>query len=191
MASTDQTFRASCKLMLFGEYLVLKGSKSLAFPLKFGQKLEVKAFNHPKWTGISPSGIWFTAQFDKDLNVTITSNENSAKILRDLFLKIKEINPAINLNQEFKTTADFKLEWGLGSSSTLLSLLSQWSNVDPYLLLESSFGGSGYDVACASAKSPILYEIESRKVEEVQIPIEISSKLLFVYLDKKQSSLKE
>jgi len=191
MTTEIQTFRASCKLMLFGEYFVLRGSKSLAFPLKFGQDLEVTEAKSPSWTGISPQGIWFEVHFNTDLTIVETSNDETAEILRKILLKIKELNPQINLNQNFKATADFNLEWGLGSSSTLLSLLSQWSSVNPYELLQSSFGGSGYDIACATAVGPIKYEINNRQIEEVKLNESITNKLLFIYLGKKQSSRKE
>ena len=35
------TYRANGKLLLTGEYLVLKGALALAMPLKLGQSLEV------------------------------------------------------------------------------------------------------------------------------------------------------
>jgi mevalonate kinase len=54
------TYRAAGKLMLFGEYLVLKGAKSLAFPLKYGQTLEVSpSENMIHWESWSPEGCWF------------------------------------------------------------------------------------------------------------------------------------
>ena len=57
------------------------------------------------------------------------------------------------------------MNWGLGSSSTLISLLSQWSGVAPEKLLSTSFGGSGYDVACATAKDAIIYANGKTKKE--------------------------
>jgi mevalonate kinase len=191
MTTAVHTYRASCKLMLFGEYFVLRGSKSLAFPLKFGQALEVLESTSLSWTGISPQGVWFEAKFDDKLNIIDASNTETAEILKGIFLKIKELNPRVNLNQKFTATADFMLEWGLGSSSTLLSLLSQWAGVNPYDLLESSFGGSGYDIACATAEGPILYEIKERNTENVELDELITNNFLFVYLGKKQSSRQE
>jgi hypothetical protein len=56
-----------------------------------------------------------------------------------------------------ETHLEFDRSWGLGSSSTLISNIALWANINPYLLLEQSFGGSGYDVACAQANGPLLY----------------------------------
>ena len=82
-----QKFQASCKLMLFGEYIILRGSKSLAFPLRFGQKLEVSSALEISWKSVSPDGIWFEAKFDDNLEITSTSNQEVAQILRSIFLK--------------------------------------------------------------------------------------------------------
>jgi mevalonate kinase len=38
-------YYASGKLLIFGEYLVLKGAKCLAIPLRYGQKLSVEKSN--------------------------------------------------------------------------------------------------------------------------------------------------
>src|SRR5690606_10145128 len=92
---------------------------------------------------------------------------------------------------DFKIHSNFPREWGLGSSSSLISILSQWSNVNPYQLLEESFGGSGFDIACATANKPILYEIRDRKVQEIELNEAVTSNLLFVYSGKKQSSKNE
>jgi mevalonate kinase len=58
------------------------------------------------------------------------------------------------------------------------------------MLLKNSFGGSGYDIACAQNDSPILYSIEegNAKVEKVIFSPEFTENLYFVYLNKKQSS---
>ena len=186
-----EIFEASCKLMLFGEYIILRGSKSLAFPLKFGQKLAISPAPQVNWQSISPSGVWFEAEFDENLEIKKTSDQEVALILKNIFLKIKELNPTLSLNNDFVATADFQLNWGLGSSSTLISLLAQWSATDPYSLLENSFGGSGYDIACATAKTPIIYEIEGREVSETSLSKEITDKFLFVYLGEKQNSRNE
>lgn len=191
MDTNQQKYNAACKLMLFGEYLVLRGSKSLAFPLKFGQELEVRRSNQLKWASYSPEGCWFEAEFSSDFKVTSTNHPEASEILAKLFRLIADIHPQIDWNLSFKATADFNLSWGLGSSSTLISLLSQWSNCDPYQLLDVSFGGSGYDVACATAQGPIVYEMPSRSTKEVSLHPKVTEKLLFVYLGEKQNSRNE
>jgi hypothetical protein len=37
---------------------------------------------------------------------------------------------------------------GLGTS-TLINNIAQWLQIDAFTLLNNSFGGSGYDIACA------------------------------------------
>ena len=190
MENTITTYSASGKLMLFGEYLVLKGADCLAFPLKFGQTLSIEDADELIWESYSKDGLWFSASMSKDLEITETNNREVADILRQLFLVIQAEQPHLDFNQYFKAEANFDLNWGLGSSSTLISLLSQWSGVDPDILSDASFGGSGYDVACATAKGAIVYANGETK-QEVHLPEAITEKMLFVYLGNKQNSREE
>jgi mevalonate kinase len=81
----------------------------------------------------------------------------------------------------------------LGSSSTLIQLLSQWADINPYLLLKNSFKGSGYDIACASANGPILYQLihDTPQITPISFPTEFLSNGYFVYLGNKQLSDQE
>ena len=54
---------------------------------------------------------------------------------------------------------DFSPHWGFGSSSTLISLLAEWAEVNPLDLHFMISDGSGYDVACAIADGPIIYKL--------------------------------
>lgn len=58
-----------------------------------------------------------------------------------------------------ETYMEFEREWGLGSSSSLISLLAQWWDCRPMELHAATQGGSGYDQACATASGPILYQL--------------------------------
>lgn len=176
--------------MLFGEYLVLNGSDCLAFPLKFGQTLSVTKSDEIIWESYSKHGMWFSASMSNDFTILDTDNQEVAEILRKLFILIRTEKPNLDFNQRFKAEANFELNWGLGSSSTLISLLSQWSGVETKKLLDASFGGSGYDVACAMAEAPILYANGKIK-KEVPLPESITDKLLFIYLGNKQNSREE
>jgi hypothetical protein len=53
-AKTIMTYKSNAKLMISGEYLVLKGAEALAIPLKFGQTLKVSEHSG------SPSLAWKT-----------------------------------------------------------------------------------------------------------------------------------
>ena len=177
--------------MLFGEYLVLQGAKTLAFPLRYGQKLYISPSDKLTWESESPDGQWFNAEFSEDFEIVGTTDEKVANVLRGLFQHIRTVQPDLKLKNQYKIVADFDLSWGLGSSSTLISLLSQWSGADPYELLDTYFGGSGYDVACAVAEKPIIYTVRERTLKEVDLPENITKQLLFVYLGQKQNSRDE
>ena len=209
------SYTAAGKLLLFGEYLVLRGAKSLAIPLRFGQQMSVTPTSDPSlfasqlgkkpqesadgskpllhWEATDRQGNWFWCWLDPSLEILDTNLTNVAHHLQNLFKTIRDRKPELNLQQGFQISADFDRSWGLGSSSTLVSLLGQWSGVNPYILLESSFGGSGYDVACATANAPITYQLmpSGRKIETVRLGKQITDRLLFVYLGQKQDSARE
>ena len=87
----------------------------------------------------------------------------------------------------------FDKNWGLGSSSTLISNLASLSGVDPYLLNNKIFKGSGYDIACANSISPIVYRLNKGQniINEVSFKPPFYEKIYFIYLNKKQSSISE
>ena len=162
MSSTVNQFHANGKLLLTGEYFILDGAVGLALPTKFGQSLTVDSLTSSEgleekgitWESIdNKNNIWFEAKFSEALEIiSATDNEIAATL--------KNILSHCNLrtqNSKLITKLDFPQNWGLGSSSTLISLLAQYANIDPYELLAKTFGGSGYDIACATAKSAITY----------------------------------
>jgi hypothetical protein len=89
-----------------------------------------------------------------------------------------------------ETQMDFPREWGLGSSSTLVYNLSAWANVDAHRLLSETLGGSGYDIACAGAEGPILYQLQDNHpfARSADFKPRFSNQLYFVYLGQKQNS---
>lgn len=181
--------------------MVLDGAKALAIPTKYGQSLEVKSTDKKNihWQSIDKDGkIWFEAVFYiKDNTIFSLKTPNA---IQDKLLKIlqtaKTLNPDFlkeNENLEVKTVLDFDRAWGLGTSSSLLNNIAQWSETDAYDLLNSSFGGSGYDIAAAKHDTPILYSRLNSKpyIEEVSLDWDFKEELFFVYLNKKQNSQKE
>lgn len=194
-------FHANGKFLLSGEYLVLQGSKALALPLKLGQSLEVKTIDIQEsmihWDAYTPKGFWFAAIFSKfGFTVHASDDMEKADNLCKIFQEIKSLNPSILQDKNdyfFTTRLEFDSQWGLGSSSTLISLLSQWANVNPYNLLNRTMGGSGYDIACTTASKPITYQLIDAQsvVEEINFKPAFSDKLYFVYQGHKQSSGKE
>lgn len=192
-------FYSNGKLLITGEYLVLDGAKAFALPTKFGQNLIVEKGNNQeiKWTSFDSDGsIWFEDTFSftdisrKNISEEATSKRNTLiEILHEGFL----LNPDF-LNQTngycVKTQLTFPRNWGLGTSSTLINNIAQWLKIDAFELLKNSFGGSGYDIACAQNNTPILYHLENDNpiVEKVTFNPKFSENLYFVYLDEKQSS---
>ena len=194
-------FHANGKFLLSGEYLVLQGARALALPLKLGQSLEVKTVDIQSgmvhWDAYTPHGFWFASIFSKyGFTVHASDDMPKADMLCKIFSEIKALNPNILQDKNdyfFVTRLEFDKNWGLGSSSTLISLLSQWADVNPYELLKRTMGGSGYDIACATASQPIFYQLKNGSpiVEKADFNPDFKDKLYFVYQGHKQSSGKE
>ena len=190
-------FFAHGKLLLTAEYAVLGGAKALAVPTKMGQSLEVvETGNTIQWKSIDRHGdLWYENEFDITSFAPKRLNE-IGKRLQHLFVEMKTQNPTCwntSTGFSFTTTLDFDRSWGLGSSSTLISLLAQWAKVNPYQLQQRVFGGSGYDIACADARSAIVYERTNAlhpKVTPIPFSPEFKDQLFFVYLNQKQDSQK-
>ena len=192
-------FYSNAKLLITGEYLVLNGAKALALPLSCGQSLNSKKTNDNtiKWNSFDlKNNIWFNALIDKDnLKIIESSDSNIAKRLTEILKSIRNHNNAfLNKNGcEIETKLNFDKDWGLGTSSTLISNLSKFANVDPYIILNETFGGSGYDIACSNIKDPILFSLDNGKrvIQKVEFDPPFKNNLYFVYLNKKQNSSKE
>lgn len=190
----SQDFWAAGKLLIFGEYLVLENVDCWAIPLKYGQSLSVKESNNDfhTWKSYEDGDLWFQMQFTKELEIIKNSDVHIANKTISLLKWMKERNhelfhPFFN----FETRSNFPFKWGLGSSSTLISLLAQWSGLNPYKMLKDSFGGSGYDIACATAQTPILFNRKTQKTKAVSLAPQIADRLLFVYSGQKQNSQSE
>lgn len=137
---------------------------------------------------------WFEAEIDlMAFDVTSTSDENVGKYLRKIF------KACINNNSEFLSHwkkykiehfLEFPLEWGLGSSSTLIYNMASWADVNPYHLYFDIESGSGYDIACAGADGPILYSLnkDSLSINDVDFMPSFCNQLYFVPLGKKADS---
>jgi mevalonate kinase len=103
------------------------------------------------------------------------------------------MNPNVFANAKglsVTTQLSFPRNWGLGTSSTLINNIAQWFQIDAFELLHQSFGGSGYDIACAQNNSPITYFLSDSKpiVEKVVFEPEFTQNLYFVYLNQKRNS---
>lgn len=191
-------FSANTKLLLTGEYLVTRGALALAIPLKFKQELRItdtgKSGNELLWQSREQGKIWFEGIFDKDdFHINATNNKQIAANLQQILIATRELNPNfLSDNHEIhaETDTDFELKWGLGSSSTLIASIAKWAEINPYMLLQKTFGGSGYDIACASAHGPIFYQLVNHQpqISEIEFQPSFAHQIGFVYLGKKMNS---
>ncbi len=218
-----QKYYSHGKFLLTGEYLVLKGALALATPLKLGQSLTVETVCTPSlhWDAYKPDGPWFSVALNpENLEIIDSDDQPKAEKLRQILQAVKQLNPNTfeGNNLKFTTRLDFDPNWGLGSSSTLIANLARWAEVNPYELLKLTFGGSGYDIACATAKQPIYYQLSMSKsafrqaqrptldlpakvpepvegptpmVEPIDFKPLFDNHLFFIYQGQKQSSSKE
>ena len=194
----EKTFYSNGKLLITGEYLVLDGTKSLALPTKFGQYLKVTSGDLGQicWTSFdNDDSIWFeeTISFNEIINFKDSDNLSQRETLIKILHEAHLINAAFlksSFGYSISTALTFPKLWGLGTSSTLINNIAQWLQIDSYTLLKNSFGGSGYDIACAQNDTPILFQLENSlpKVEKVIFNPEFTDSIYFVYLNKKQSS---
>jgi mevalonate kinase len=214
-------FKSNGKFLLTGEYLVLKGATALALPLKKGQSLDVEILDSNEgiihWDAfykstaqvqssefrvLSSNYHWFSAVLDKnDFSIRNTDDKEKAERLSDILSKTKSLNGNIFTEPQdykFTTLLDFDPQWGLGSSSTLINNVAEWAEINPYKLLDSTFKGSGYDIACAKSNHPIFFKLMkndpnaiSQNIETANFDPIFKDNLYFVYHGHKQSSANE
>jgi mevalonate kinase len=191
---TIQEFYSHGKLLLTGEYLVLDGARALALPCKLGQSLKVEKSVKDKysWTSyLNDGALWQKVNFSLRDILQQKFQTDFEKRLFQILNIVYQLNPsAFNTTLNFSTHLEFEKDWGLGSSSTLIYNIAQWANINPYELLDNTFGGSGYDVAAAAKQSPFMYRRHGNKVytEVVSLSNKITPHLYFIYLNQKQNS---
>jgi len=192
------TFYSNGKLLITGEYLVLDGARAFALPTKFGQNLIVEDGINQEITWKSydyDNRLWFEdiITFSEIINNPVTKIETVKTTLINILHEAYILNPYfINSSEGYKisTQLTFPKNWGLGTSSTLLNNIAQWAKIDAFTLLKNSFGGSGYDIACAQNNTPIVYHLEQNSpiVEITRFNPDFKENIYFVYLNKKQNS---
>ncbi len=201
----NKHYYSNGKLLITGEYAVLDGALSLALPTKYGQSLNISSIEGDNivWKSYTNAEeIWFEttlepADIKQYVPVSKTGTTTLEASVRETLLRI--LNAAYHLNSNFlkntkglmvETHLNFPRDWGLGSSSTLINNIAQWAQVDAFKLLWDSFSGSGYDIACAQHKTPILYHLKKDipVVEAVSFDPPFKNQLYFIHLNQKQNS---
>ncbi|MCG9794115.1 GYDIA family GHMP kinase [Flavobacterium algicola] len=193
-----KTFYSNGKLLITGEYLVLDGTNALALPTRLGQSLIIdQGLNQEiNWTSYDSDGtIWFkeTILYTDISNFIPTKVETVKNTLIRILHQAYIQNSSFlqdNFGYNIETKLTFARKWGLGTSSTLINNIAQWLTIDAFELLNNSFGGSGYDIACAQYGHPITYRLENGKpiVTPIIFKPEFRDQIYFVYLNQKQSS---
>jgi mevalonate kinase len=190
-----QTFSANGKLLITSEYFILDGAVGLALPVKFGQTLHIQKTDRGwlEWKSYDEHGeMWYQSIFSKHLDVLMYSDTKMGEMLWRIIDIAHRTKPSVRCTGILaETKLNFNRAFGLGTSSTLISLVAQWFQINPYKLLEQTFGGSGYDIACATATQPILFHrnINNEPIQEtVHFNPDFKQNLFFVYLNKKQNS---
>ena len=195
--SNAKVFYGHGKLLLTGEYLVLDGAKAIALPSSLGQYLAVKPLNEAAlyWKSYDADGtLWFEHRFILENNTLVATNDApAATILKQLLDAAQRLNPEFltrNIGYQVTTQLTFSRTLGLGSSSTLLHLIGQWAKINPFTLSDMAFSGSGYDIACAGALRPIIYQRINNQphTKSISFSPSFTSQLYFVYLNEKQNS---
>lgn len=197
----QQEFYAHGKLLITGEYLILQGAMGLAMPTRFGQRMFVEQSDNSEhsihWKSFTETNtLWLDVQFnanDLQVKTSTAGTKEEISLLQQILRQVRTQNPeylkgqgAVTINNHL----EFPRDWGLGSSSTLLFNIARHAKVDAFALNAAIFKGSGYDIACAGAKWPILYKLddEGSVYDTVHFMPPAPEQLLFVHLGNKQNS---
>lgn len=197
--ATTSTYRSNGKLLLSAEYVVLDGALAIGLPTKKGQTLSIsKTKINPfrlQWIAFLSDGTnWFSCEIDtQNWSLIESTDSDKGETIKNILYQAHLLNPSFDwsLNYHCTTRLEFPHLWGLGSSSTLINNISQWLLCNPYSLLKKTFGGSGYDLACAEHSTAISYQLTSTLapiVKKLSFDPKFKNQLYFVYLNQKQNS---
>lgn len=196
MEEAQKRFRSNGKLMLSGEYLVLHGALSLAVPTIPGQRLSVRASGRSgplHWKTLVESKPWLECLIDPiSWEVLQADRRDRTGLLLRMLRASAEIRGETEwlMGREVLAEVEFDIEWGLGSSSSLISNIAWWAGIEPFHLARSVSMGSGYDIACARSDKPLLYRTgqPGTGYKPVDFLPPFHAQLAFVYLGRKQDS---
>ncbi len=193
MINEPLKLRSHGKILLTGEYLVLKGARALALPVKFGQTMVVEPVKESftEWKSILKNNksllhLIMSRNLDEIIKV---EPENTGNEIIETLRVLKKMQPNL-FNKAYRITTKFEFDMnlGLGSSSTLIANLSKWAQVNPFELLDATFNGSGYDVVTSLSGKPTLFQITGlgREWKFIKYYPKFHKHLFFVHLNKKQ-----
>ena len=185
------------KLMLTSEYVAVDGALVLAVPTKLGQELFFDEVDDQNsliyWEAYHQNHLWLTTTIDyRDWSILETNHHKAAEFILKVLKNVQSLSQNklnSDVSYHFRTNLQFPSDFGLGSSSTLMSNLAEWGNADAFVLNEMSLGGSGYDVAVAKEKSAILYRrFPERSCQQIVFEPSFKDDLVLIHLNQKQDS---
>jgi mevalonate kinase len=191
----DEYIYSPGKLLLTGEYALLEGARGCSIPLKYGQYMKVKYNTNPdtiKWTTTNHLG--------HNLH-TLTLNKNEMRffqtnnIINNLSNILFELNIAKYHGIEIDTYINHPIEWGIGSSSSLISNLIKTFelNIDDFYLHlkeHNPFTGSGSDIYTSYLNEPIIFRNihDTITTNTFSLSSHFRDHVYFIYSNKKVSS---
>lgn len=185
------------KLLLTSEYFVLDGALSLAVPTTPGQEFffEEKSDGRSEvfWEALHQGQPWLQMKLDyKTWTILNTNLPQPAEFVLRLLQTVQQNSSTKfqgSASYYLKTNLQFPPDYGLGSSSTLINNIAQWSACDAYLLNAILLHGSGYDIAVARECRPVLFRnAPQREVKPVIYSPPFKDNLIFVHINRKQDS---
>lgn len=190
------SYSANGKFLITGEYAVLNNVPALAVPLKKQQHFDLKRTDNEKviWKSYDGDGsLWMDFETDLETLFSDTNYEDETHAkLAEVLRTARRLRPQLDWSRGFEvvTRLDFNREFGMGTSSTLISFVAHWTGCNPYTLQFACFQGSGFDIACATAKKAIVYNYNDAQplAHEIDFDPIIVDELFFVYLNQKQNS---
>ncbi|KQM44695.1 GYDIA family GHMP kinase [Chryseobacterium sp. Leaf201] len=185
------------KLMLTSEYFAMDGALVLAVPTRLGQEFYFREKDNGEslifWEAYHQNKLWLRAVIDyNNWQVKETNIPSGAEFILKTLQNVQSLSETKFKNSftyHLKTNLQFPADFGLGSSSTLMTNLAEWAQVDPFHLNKISLGGSGYDIAVAKEKAAVLYQsMPEIKYEKVNFNPSFKNELIFIHLNQKQDS---
>jgi mevalonate kinase len=191
-------YYASGKLMISGEYLVLKGASALVVPLKVGMHMKVtdtaeNGYPMIRWHAKVLKEPWFSADIDiGKQEIKQTTDFEIASRLLQLLKEAGRLNSLLFSHGGFdiETENGFNIHWGFGSSSALVANIAQWAVIDPFDLHFRTSEGSGADIAASVSTGPVIYRLVKGKPVYCRVDFapDFNSHLWLVYLGRKQDT---
>jgi mevalonate kinase len=190
MLSETQSTSSPGKIMLTAEYAVMDGARALCIPIKQHQHLTVMSNQAGiTWKSLDRFGkVWFESRWDETFTRVHSTDKEISDTLERIFcyIGLEKVKRSL-----FTMKTTFPMEYGVGSSSSLIACLSKIYKIDPVPFQWNIFGGSGYDVATSFEDKAIMYRLcqnKSPEWESVSFNPKFKDKLYFVFLNKKRNS---